>query len=524
MIFVCFFVAQISSNVFYDLPQGHVLPNKLNQSLWRVQTNSFNSDQSHSYTQSETIFEQFYTESETYYPERENQQIYFLIDLGSEQQFQSFSLKSDQENSQIVTFELYIGNSSEEVRQKALSRTEYVFKGDINYETNNEYAYVDFEKAQFAQYVFILTLSDFSNFTSTLSEFNLYTDPFLGEIDRSLWIANANTYQSNSPGQPEGPPNNAIDGNLNTWWISNWNLDPGVLDRPPEEEYSFIYFNLGKIEQFGSFSITPRPNRIQFTDYLFFVGQNESDLLENFNKKKYVESGNFTFSNDGGQIKYLEHEYYSQYIGIASKGVFNTAERRMVSIDEFHLYHRFLGFLKRDGWFSLSTNMGSTPESGQYSIDDDFSTYFDALVDKNFSDFPHWVIYDRGNNEPFNGFVIFPRQDIFSGVITKFQIYSSNSISDFEFFLGRDQGEPNYEGIVEYKEITYNGQYYKLPNNITNRYVCICSLSSNDNENTFISEFYLTYQPPKIPEATPEPKYKKCYQCNYTSALTCWPC
>ena len=238
MIFL-FLAVQIRSDVFYDLPQGHVLSNKLDQSLWTVQKDSFISDQSPGNSQTETIFDQFYNESETYIPESENEQIYFLIDLGFAQQFQSFLLKRDQENGQSVAFELYIGNSSEEVRTKGLSRTGYVFKGDINYEANNEYAFVDFEEKQYAQYVFILTLSDFSKFTSTLSEFNLYEDVFLGEIDRSSWIAKANTYQSNVTGRADGPPENAIDGNLNSWWISNWDNSSGTLARPDGEEYAW---------------------------------------------------------------------------------------------------------------------------------------------------------------------------------------------------------------------------------------------------------------------------------------------
>ena len=114
---------------------------------------------------------------------------------------------------------------------------------------------------------------------------------------------------------------------------------------------------------------------------------------------------------------------------------------------------------------------------------------------RNYVDFPHYIIYDLGSVQRFNGVVVFPRQDLEAGGVLQFRIYTSDNIEELteRISTSSNQGYDYEDEFDNYDYLPFSGRIYQSSKEINSRYVGFSSLSSTDEANTAISEFYLSY-------------------------------
>lgn len=141
------------------------------------------------------------------------------------------------------------------------------------------------------------------------------------KIDRSGWIATADSEQTTSPGA-EGPVSNILDGNSNTLWHSKYNNN-GAGGHEREKTYGpyQITINLGSSTTFKAFSYMPRktgqPNG-RFRTYDFYVAQTLEELTRKINNCDYTAKGFIDHTSDKSTLVILPFTETARYIALRS--------------------------------------------------------------------------------------------------------------------------------------------------------------------------------------------------------------
>ncbi len=310
-----------------------------------------------------------------------------------------------------------------------------------------------------------------------------------GVLDRSNWTVTADSW--NQDGNT-GNITDAIDGNPDTWWHSNYG----------RQMPHHLLFDMKEAKSFRSFGYLSRnhPNGAgcngQAKGYKLYIGNSENNL-------RLVKTGNIKYLKGQTFWVNLDQVYTARYVKFEVTSAHNG--ERYALCAEFYLSteqqkekdsaQNKIDALDRTGWtVEVDSWCHENPSVGDPSLmlDGDIATCWHSWYPGQSTgtigkrDLPHWLIIDTKKATTFRNFIYTPRLKGDNGRFNDFEFYTSDNGRDWTLIK---KGTIKYEG----REPTW----VMLDKKYTARYVKLKELNStNGGPFGTCAEFNLGLTPP----------------------------
>lgn len=237
-----------------------------------------------------------------------NGQSEFIIDLGEEIIFKSVSFipqKLGIHSKLFTHYEFYAARTANQLRTEIRNHN-YLSKNYIN-NTIHSTALIILEASKKARYVSFHPVNQnerslYSESPPIPTHMAIYIDEerdklwSLHRIDRSGWMATANSEQSLTLNMVEGAISLILDGDVNTIWHSKYSdASDGHDDRLSTNDPFQFTIDIGEDTAFKAFSYMPRQDYSTngcFRHYEFYAAKTQDELIS------LIDSGNFLVNGD----------------------------------------------------------------------------------------------------------------------------------------------------------------------------------------------------------------------------------
>ncbi len=246
-------------------------------------------------------------------------------------------------------------------------------------------------------------------------------------------------FSTEEPGEgaPNGLASAAIDGDLSTFWHTQW--DGGEPGYP-----HFFTVDLKEIVKISKVEVFRRngDNR----------GQTRFEIHTSLDGVKYTSQGAFNYDPDAASQAYqlgsLPMARYVKYTALAGPKFF-------AFLAELNIYGQVASDIDRSDWTVLNFSSEEPAEGAPNGLvtaafDGDLGTFWHTAWKNSQPDFPHSFTIDMHQTVRMMSVECFRRQGNGNGQ-TKFKIYTSNDGENFE-----DQGTFNFDGTIN------DGQMYPM--------------------------------------------------------------
>jgi len=398
----------------------------------------------------ETFWHTDYEDSSVVYPHE------VIIDLGYAQNVNRFDYtpRVNAGNGTVVEYEIYVSDSDTEFGEAVASGT---------WENNDSVKSVGFDAVSSRYVKFVALAEQNGGAFAAAAEINVGIDDTIVEAPAESTLLDSSTFTVNgtTPAQSSNPVSLAFDGDAETFWHTSWDND--AMEYPHG-----VVIDLGGEQAVNRFDYAPRSGGGNGTvvEYEVYVSNSESDF------GTAVSSG--TWDNND-EVKTVTFDTtmgrYVKFVALAEQGGQSFASAReinvgvdpSVEVEPITPPDEPAETTMLDS--STFTATGTTPAQPEnpltLAFDGDDETFWHTSWGSDAEEYPHAVIIDLGESYDVTRFDYSPRLNAGNGTVVEYEVYVSDSDSDF----GTAVSSGTWANNDEVKTVTFSavtGRYVKF--------------------------------------------------------------